>query len=281
MVAHLSKVVDTRAVASLRETAGLTHLIVPQKALVPADTADLARDDGTVRILDVCELFVKEDQRRWFAALLEHADVVTVASHAFARYLEKETKAGSKGVHYVPDAVEVSYRRKDHVEGPELTVFWYGFQPNMRAAAPVLQAVAAIDGVRLVTMSNSDQADHAWEIQRWEELLEEADVGISPVPQERAFFSVVDFKSSHKLTSFMAKGVPVVGSPVSEYEHVIEHGTNGFIARSSADWVEIVNALKDPDVRNRIGARGYDTALEYSGEAVARIWEGVLRGDRG
>jgi hypothetical protein len=39
-----------------------------------------------------------------------------------------------------------------------------------------------------------------------------------------------------------------------------------------------VNALKDADLRNRIGARAYDTALEYSGEAVAKIWEGILRG---
>ena len=77
--------------------------------------------------------------------------------------------------------------------------------------------------------------------------LERFDVGIMPLPDgpwERG-------KCGYKLIQYMACGRPVVASPVGMSAQIVEHGVTGLLARTSADWVAALRALRDPALRAR------------------------------
>lgn len=60
-------------------------------------------------------------------------------------------------------------------------------------------------------------------------------------------------KSENRLTMKMSMGLPVIATPIPSYEAVIEHGVNGFLARTNRDWQACLAALRDPDRRREMG----------------------------
>ena len=79
------------------------------------------------------------------------------------------------------------------------------------------------------------------------------DVGIMPLadsPFERG-------KCGFKLIQYMACGLPVVASPVGVNSNIVEDGKNGFLAKTTEDWVRALTTLRDnKDLRQRMGAAG-------------------------
>jgi glycosyltransferase involved in cell wall biosynthesis len=80
----------------------------------------------------------------------------------------------------------------------------------------------------------------------------------------------------------MAAGLPVVANPVGVQADLVRHGETGFLARTSAEWIEALRCLSvDPELRLRLGAAGRRrVAAEFSVEAGAARWLGVLNGFR-
>ena len=83
--------------------------------------------------------------------------------------------------------------------------------------------------------------------------LQTLDVGIMPLldgPFERG-------KCGYKLIQYMACGLPVVASPVGVNRQIVEHGVNGFLAETPAQWAEALQTLlADPALRERMGQAG-------------------------
>lgn len=122
----------------------------------------------------------------------------------------------------------------------------------------------------------------------YRELLA-ADIGVIPVdeasaPDAHAPDAAWRVKSENRLTLKMSAALPVIASPIPAYERVIEHGVNGFLARSRADWQRCLRALRDPDLRREMGLRARASVLPRFGQAEqARRFVAVLRdvlGDR-
>lgn len=116
----------------------------------------------------------------------------------------------------------------------------------------------------------------------YRELLA-ADIGVIPIEQASApDASAPDapwrVKSENRLTLKMAAALPVVASPIPAYERVVEHGVNGFLARSHADWQRCLRALRDPDLRREMGQRARASVLpRFSQAEQARRFVAVLR----
>ena len=80
--------------------------------------------------------------------------------------------------------------------------------------------------------------------------------------------------------------VPSVASPTLVYQSAIEHGSNGFLARTRDDWYEALRTLiVDSDLRRRMGKRAHQHAIEnYAPPVIAshalNVYRGILRDRR-
>jgi glycosyltransferase involved in cell wall biosynthesis len=105
-------------------------------------------------------------------------------------------------------------------------------------------------------------------------LIQECDIGIMPLidsPWERG-------KCGYKLIQYMACAKPVVASPVGVNQRIVEHGVNGWLARSTQDWTQaFTTLLSDPDLRMRMGKAGRDKVeRDYTLQANAPRLEKLL-----
>jgi Glycosyl transferases group 1 len=95
-----------------------------------------------------------------------------------------------------------------------------------------------------------------------------ADIGIIPVDTSQTWLPPTapvpswQLKSENRLTLKMALGLPVIATPIPAYERVLDHGTNGFLARSRADWMQCFGSLRDPDLRAEMGRKARQSVLE-------------------
>ena len=85
-------------------------------------------------------------------------------------------------------------------------------------------------------------------------------------------------KSENRLTMKMSMGLPVIATPIPSYETVIEHGVNGFFARSTRDWEACLSFLRDPARRREMGLAARASVMKtYSMQAQAAKLISVLR----
>lgn len=84
-------------------------------------------------------------------------------------------------------------------------------------------------------------------------------------------------KSENRLTMKMSVGLPVVATAIPAYESVISQAQNGFLARSTREWFEYLNLLRDPALRHAMGKQARDSvSTRYSMHAQARSLIRVL-----
>ncbi len=125
---------------------------------------------------------------------------------------------------------------------------------------PLLSDVAAQNRARIVTVGAGSTAaldpffDHlAWTEDTEVARIQDADIGIMPLtetPWARG-------KCGYKLIQYMACGIPVVASPVGVNADIVEHGVNGFLASTEAEWRTALTMLaRDPALRRRMGIEG-------------------------
>jgi glycosyltransferase involved in cell wall biosynthesis len=124
----------------------------------------------------------------------------------------------------------------------------------------------------------------AWHPNGVYDAMREADIGIIPIERRPEHDSGMmppswKVKSENRLTLKMAMGLPVIATPIPAYESVIDQGKNGFLARSRRDWMEFLDALRDPVFRRTVGDQARNSILErYSMQEQARRLLQVLNG---
>jgi glycosyltransferase involved in cell wall biosynthesis len=90
-------------------------------------------------------------------------------------------------------------------------------------------------------------------------------------------------KCSLKALQYMARGVPVVTSPVGMAADVIQHGSNGYWARNEEEWFSYLSLLIDnAALRRKLALAGRKTVEQaYSVQVWApkliSLFESVLR----
>jgi len=245
---------------------------------------EIARLEGMPYVVDYDDAWFHRYENHWLKpvlgrkidAVMQVADTVVAGNQYLAR---RARQADARRVEIVPTAIDLD--RYQHLQaapgGGGLTVGWIGIplnahyltivEPALRQAAgegrlslhvvgaPVPEALAGITAQSLPWTEDS-------EIER----IGAFDVGIMPLhdtPWERG-------KCAYKLLQVMAAGKPVIASPVGANAQVVQHGVNGFLAGTTAEWVEALRRLVDPQLRRRMGEAARKTVEEQYSTAVVR-----------
>lgn len=121
----------------------------------------------------------------------------------------------------------------------------------------------------------------AWDPTGVYAAMVDADFGIIPIDtvpsHEESLPPSWKVKSENRLTMKMCMGLPVIATPIPSYEGVLKHGENGFFAQTRSEWIDYLDALRDPAVRQRIGERARSSVVQrYSMEEQARRLLSVL-----
>jgi len=192
--------------------------------------------------------------------VMQGARVVLAGNEYLA---ERARRAGAARVEWIPTVVDLNRYQvpTPHHDRP-YTVGWIGSPltaPYLQLIRDALAQVCRDDGVHLTLVGSGPVSlDHvAVDVRPWSESsevqeLQQFDVGIMPLrdePWERG-------KCGYKLIQYMACGRPVVASPVGTSSQIVEHGINGFLATAASEWVQALRALRDPELRARLGAAG-------------------------
>ena len=101
-----------------------------------------------------------------------------------------------------------------------------------------------------------------WRIDTEIEDLFEFDIGIMPLPDDEW----TKGKCAFKALQYMALQIPTIASPVGVNSAVIDHGLNGFLAASPAEWKNCLKLLIDgKNLRTEFGKMGRKkVAHQYS-----------------
>lgn len=120
-----------------------------------------------------------------------------------------------------------------------------------------------------------------WHPQSVYDQLCKADIGIIPIDttvDSQLNSPAWKVKSENRLTLKMAIGLPVIATPIPAYENVIDHGINGYFARSSDDWKCCFKNLRDPELRLELGKNARSSVLDrFSKSRQAERFAHVLQ----
>jgi hypothetical protein len=189
----------------------------------------------------------------------------------------------ARRVFCLPDAVETvpCLRKKYFPRSSDMhattKIVWVGNEghwPTLDTIRALLDSHPSFKTYKLVTISNHPDADIAWQLDRvWDDIIS-CDIGVVPVDVTNPRSLV---KSNNRATMYMALALPVVCTPISSYAEFIRHGVNGFLATSDSDWVELLYALRDPALRQRIGETAFAFAhAEFSRDMIASKLVSIL-----
>lgn len=180
---------------------------------------------------------------------------------------DRARAAGAPRVEIVPTVVDIdAYGLRPATGAADMApvIGWIGTPSTwgeyMVSMLPMLTNVAAQEGARILTVGAGPQVmpQPLLDAQSWSEdtevaRIQEMDIGLMPLtdtPWARG-------KCGYKLIQYMACGLPVIASLVGVNAEIVEHGVNGFLASTEAEWRDaLTSLLRDPGLRARMGAAG-------------------------
>jgi glycosyltransferase involved in cell wall biosynthesis len=219
---------------------------------------------------------------RKLRTIIDRVERVVVGNRHLAEFVARPDKTT-----IIPTVVdEARYTPRDDPDGP-FTIVWTGMSHNLRELAPYARALRRVlteTGGRLVIVADRLDAPFLGavpvELVPWSPASEVAALasghaGIMPLgdtPYNRG-------KCAFKLIQYMARGMPVVASPVGANREVVRDGVEGLHAVTEDDWVTGLLALaRDRELRVRLGGAGRRRVEEhYSVTAVVPRSLEVLR----
>jgi len=188
------------------------------------------------------------------------------------RYLaERAVKAGATRVEILPTVVDMErYRNKKTGERNQpFTIGWIGTPTTAKYVEIADSAISALCkeskarfvmvGSGPITFKKSVPHLVEWSEETEVDAICEFDAGIMPLPDNEWTRG----KCGYKLIQYMACGIPVVASDVGVNSEIVDHGSNGYLARTHSQWLEYMKRLRDdPALGSRLGANGRFTVMK-------------------
>ncbi len=195
------------------------------------------------------------------------AAAIVGAKHVIAgnKYLADYALKVNNNVDIIPTVIDLNKYPGQYGLKPDktFTIGWIGSPSTAKYVENIVEALSEVCRtgncqVILIGAGKANLMGVRFENIVWSEddeikNMQMFDVGIMPLSDglwERG-------KCGFKLIQYMACGLPVVASPVGVNSELVESGRNGFLAKSTADWVHALSSLRDDkDLRQRMGEAG-------------------------
>lgn len=227
---------------------------------------------------------------RRFDAMVRAADLV-ICGNQFLSERVAECFSGlhtKKNIAILPTAIDTERFRpglspKNQTDA--VTIGWTGSRstnPYLNAIFPILAEVNGNAELKVMSdttegLDFSQLGSLPYRFVKWSAETEvaetaEFDIGLMPLPDDNGTRG----KCGCKALQYMALGIPAVCSAVGVNRDIIQHGRNGFLPETPADWTNTLNRLVlDANLRQQVGTTGRSTAESgYSlREVVSRLAE--------
>lgn len=219
-----------------------------------------------------------------FRRTVRAADLIVGGNRFLADAAARHTDP--RRVAVVPTCVEPSeYPLAGHVAGTGLRLVWVGSASTLRGLEHLresLDAVGrAVSGTRLKLVCDRFLKFDGLPVDPvpWAAVTEtrevaDADAGIAWAPDDDWSRG----KCGLKILQYQAAGLPVIANPVGVHREMVRGGETGYLATSTADWVEAARRLAtSPAERRRMGEAGRARVGAAYGVAVGgRRWVELL-----
>lgn len=261
-------------------------------ALVLFDTDDWVFDPEAHRFIDTAGMSERDqqiyrnglDRYRETIARTDGMIVSTTTLADLASGLQKDVRVlpnvVSREMEELATAARAgtSARRAGGGEGATVTLGYLSGTPTHRkdfavAEAAIEWALETHPHVRLLTVGHIDVAarfsrfgdrfQHVplmpW--QRLADTLSRIDVNLAPLESNNPFTAS---KSAIKFFEAALVGVPTIATPTPDFRRTIDHGENGWLADSDAEWREGLGQLiGDPQRIREVGENARDKVLGH------------------
>jgi glycosyltransferase involved in cell wall biosynthesis len=202
--------------------------------------------------------------------VMQRAALVVVGNDYLA---QEASRAGARNIEYLPSVVDVNrYHVSFDTDRRFFNIGWIGSPTSehyIYTISSVLQNICndhrtriVMVGAKNVKLENTSCALRPWSEETEVAEIRDFDVGIMPLvdgPWEQG-------KCGYKIIQYMACGKPAVASPVGINRQLIDHGENGFLVNTPAQWVTALELLRENDaLRMKMGKNARTKVeLEYN-----------------
>jgi glycosyltransferase involved in cell wall biosynthesis len=157
-----------------------------------------------------------------------------------------------------------------------IRLVWVGYPENLPLLDPVRDALQdpRLSQFEMITISRGLGATYQWHRRRVFGDLLTCDIGVLPLADTDRYRA----KPNTRMTMLKALGIPMVASPIDSYARTLTHGRSCYFARTTAEWVEALLCLADPDRRRAVGLADREAILAtYGLEAIGQRWLHLFR----
>ena len=223
-------------------------------------------------------------------SLFRMSEHVIAINHLIAQHAAKYNRA----VSVVPNCVDIErYQPRPKPANAPIRLVWMGSHstmPNLDTIVEPLRRLQSTDGLslfRVIGVGEPNLAGIRTEVRQWSEntevsALQDCDIGLVPLKD----MSWHPWKFFFKTIQYMAVGLPVIARRIGSNNEIIEHGVNGFLVETQAEWYKCMKELtNNRELRLRMGEAARATVVErYSTQKqmplMIEVFERVLEQSR-
>lgn len=209
------------------------------------------------------------------AEVFNLCDYIVCCSTALAQFTQERLTSPFTRCVVIPDMAEGPHPTNGQphhkpIDKQELRCVYTGMGGNSYCALQLKPIIEKL-GMKLIMITEHDNADIKWNRDTYLQDMAKADIAICPQNYE-----LQPCKSNVKFSTALSLGLPTIASPLQAYKEIAREGYNGFIASNDQEWESALLKLKDYQTRCRMSKAAFETGLEYWPERIAEKYQNFL-----
>tara|TARA_Y100000768_G_scaffold387849_1_gene380594 strand:- start:1200 stop:2270 length:1071 start_codon:yes stop_codon:yes gene_type:complete len=218
-----------------------------------------------------------------FNYLIKNADHVILSSPFNLKRCKDNNK--NNAATYIPCSLDTKrFKPLDNFSNNKVILGWTGTFSSIPYLDSIKRVLIKLKKERdfkllLITNFNYEFPEMDLEVIEWKkdtEILDlnRIDIGLYPIHMDEWSLG----KGGLKIMQYMSVGIPGVATDFGTAQHIINHGSNGFLVSQEDEWVDVLKLLIDnKKLRKKIGSQALnDLKKNYSYNAVKHLYINIL-----